>query len=936
MVLSGLDAFGFRAELRLLDPDWTADGLEMEVTQDAARGTEGVVFRAEGSDERDVAIRLEGRDDLGRVRFLSNPADRLIAFGSLQPLNPSELGPDQTLRLDDLPYEFVIQVADRSQPGVSDAPEKQATVVFRGLLDAELSRGGMTVSARSETLASQIAVVNGTTLLLEFDSLQSPLGVPNRIDGGVWSYTPGSFLARVRPAPDPLGIEPDKVSFAESLIKVGEAAETIVVRLARQGDRLGTTTVAYSASPVGSSTIPPGDLAGLAGRLTFQAGQAEAWLSLPVPRSQDDGLLLTNALDLTIDPAVEGGELGEISRLRIELDGAVTPTASANAMSSHPQPPTSEPQPTTTPAVAAVEPTPTATSPAPPSRFSSPSREVAKALMNTDDPIRSGSRSDNPRNPAPNHGRTLSTTTLESSDSEPNHGGPPAETLSNSPQASPTSSASKSNGPHSVGQASSLVGGGARFGRNGSTIPPAAVSASHRTLVGGSRAGRPTPTPPTRPTAPSNPVIPSDPPEAVRSASAGAARMIDWSRVASPIVVTTTADQGPGSLRDALEQANRHPGPDVIRFRIPTVTASVAVIQPTRPLPEINDPVMLDGVSQARFVAARQSAEAAQTQTQSESERGARRVSPATGSRPANAGAWLQARRAQAERQAAPLYPTGPELSEIGVELRGDRLAERPDQEDVAGLVLNSGGNVIRGIAVTGFPSHGIVIRGAGGNRVETSLVGVDPLTLTARGNGGDGVRIVDSPDNRIGGDESSQGNWIAGNQGAGLTLLGAATTGNQVLRNVVGLDPNRTPLGTQTARNLGNQRDGLVIAGGAGGNRIESNALVGNAPGAEGPPRGADLRVTARDEEGWIMPHNRINPNSVILNWIGIDIAGSHLESSRPVDALVDQPELVEGRNYLRTDSPQNDSPSDNSNPDLPHDAATMIPGASRVDVRV
>ena len=39
--------------------------------------------------------------------------------------------------------------------------------------------------------------------------------------------------------------------------------------------------------------------------------------------------------------------------------------------------------------------------------------------------------------------------------------------------------------------------------------------------------------------------------------------------LASRVVVTNTADSGPGSLREAIEQANTNSGPDSIVFQIP-------------------------------------------------------------------------------------------------------------------------------------------------------------------------------------------------------------------------------------------------------------------------------------------------------------------------------------------------------------------------------
>ncbi len=65
--------------------------------------------------------------------------------------------------------------------------------------------------------------------------------------------------------------------------------------------------------------------------------------------------------------------------------------------------------------------------------------------------------------------------------------------------------------------------------------------------------------------------------------------------------VTSTADSGPGSLRQAILDANAHPNPsasdlDRIHFAIPGT--DVQTIFPGPPLPDVTDPVVVDGFTQ--------------------------------------------------------------------------------------------------------------------------------------------------------------------------------------------------------------------------------------------------------------------------------------------------------------------------------------------------
>jgi len=68
--------------------------------------------------------------------------------------------------------------------------------------------------------------------------------------------------------------------------------------------------------------------------------------------------------------------------------------------------------------------------------------------------------------------------------------------------------------------------------------------------------------------------------------------------------VTTAKDAGPGSYRDALEQANANPGPDIIEFSFQ------GIIKPRSPFPPLQDlsggtaihgaGITLDGISLAK------------------------------------------------------------------------------------------------------------------------------------------------------------------------------------------------------------------------------------------------------------------------------------------------------------------------------------------------
>ena len=64
-------------------------------------------------------------------------------------------------------------------------------------------------------------------------------------------------------------------------------------------------------------------------------------------------------------------------------------------------------------------------------------------------------------------------------------------------------------------------------------------------------------------------------------------------------VVTNTSDNGPGSLRQAILNANSTAGVDNITFNIPG--AGPHTITPAAALPTVSDPVLINGTTQPTF-----------------------------------------------------------------------------------------------------------------------------------------------------------------------------------------------------------------------------------------------------------------------------------------------------------------------------------------------
>lgn len=331
----------------------------------------------------------------------------------------------------------------------------------------------------------------------------------------------------------------------------------------------------------------------------------------------------------------------------------------------------------------------------------------------------------------------------------------------------------------------------------------------------------------------------------------------------STFTVTTTADDGPGSLRQALLDADTVVAGTAHRILFAIPGAGPQVIRPATALPmPVNEPVELDGFSQS----------GASANTLVGADNAVHRVVLDGSSLPSGqkilrfavAGSGAKGLVVVGGRDAAI------ELVADGCWVEGCRVGLGLDglpQPNSRGIVISGtatgcrvGGNApaARNV-IAGNNGNSVELRSSvGGNQVVGNFIGLTPDGAARPADSpifsGSfvGVLVQDSPGNDVG--LPGAGNTIAAHQSTGVVVQGAASTGNRIRGNRVGTD-------VSGALDLGNGADGISVqasnnrVGGTGpgeGNRVAFNTQNGVSVFGFPPPTGVSVRGNAiRDNDG-------------------------------------------------------------------------------------
>jgi hypothetical protein len=310
---------------------------------------------------------------------------------------------------------------------------------------------------------------------------------------------------------------------------------------------------------------------------------------------------------------------------------------------------------------------------------------------------------------------------------------------------------------------------------------------------------------------------------------------------ASVLTVTNTSDGGSGSLRQAILDANSNPGADTITF---SIGSGPVTISPDSSLPEITDPVVIDGSTQPGFDGSP--------------------IVELDGTNIASHGLNITAGNSTVRYLAINSF--GSDGIYIGTNggnvvegnFIGTDISGTIDYGNSYGIfIYQSPNNIIGGTTVgagnlISGSSNGIGVEiygsAATGNLVQGNFIGTD-ISGTAAIPNYVGLNLTDAPNNTIGGMADYAGNLISGNSSS-ITIGGDTATGNVVQGNAIGTDasgtrplpnfygvlvtsPNNTIGGTAAgAANLiaYSETSGVTVSGNtATGNAILTNSIFEN-----------------------------------------------------------------------------------------------------------
>lgn len=181
-------------------------------------------------------------------------------------------------------------------------------------------------------------------------------------------------------------------------------------------------------------------------------------------------------------------------------------------------------------------------------------------------------------------------------------------------------------------------------------------------------------------------------------------------------------------------------------------------------------------------------------------------------------------------------------------------------------FVNGSTGSAVRSLALVNSSNAGLKINGGGYMVVVGNYIGVQLDGSTVSGNVGNGIELLSTTNNTIGGINDQDRNVIAGNYGNGILV--SRSLRNQIANNFIGTDATGTI-------DLGNKGNGILLT-----DRALGNLLGGSETGGNDPTMGVYVRpplgnLISGNQLNGVLVTGQSQQTKLSGNFIGTDISG-------------------------------------------------------------
>jgi hypothetical protein len=295
-------------------------------------------------------------------------------------------------------------------------------------------------------------------------------------------------------------------------------------------------------------------------------------------------------------------------------------------------------------------------------------------------------------------------------------------------------------------------------------------------------------------------------------------------------MVSNQNGSGAGSLQQAIIDANGHAGLDTINFNVPG--SGIQFLFTSAPLPTITDPVVIDGTTQPGY---------AGTPLIHMEGMGTGQAFNITAGGTTIKGLSFTSFFAGATNGIIKLSGPGNNvITGCAFGVRGD--STRPTTASIGVLIDGSNNNRVGGTTAAernyfaiGSEQNLVIQNGASSNRVTGNWFGTGPNGNRMESFGRDAIRILNSPNNTIGGSVGTtpggactgECNVITAAGNNGVFISGATSSGNRVVGSFVGLFPNGTSVNDN---NLGIRIENAPNTMVGGITAAERNVITGNS----------------------------------------------------------------------------------------------------------